>query len=76
MIMKLFTKTICPTCIWIKSEIQRAGIKVDVLNIDQNDQAKQMVLHAGFLSVPVLEVDGKFTSDAKEIISQIELLSQ
>lgn len=74
--MKLYTKTICPKCLWVKSELQRAGLVADIINIDQDEQAKQTIIEAGFLSVPVLEFEGKFIGDVKEVISQIELIAQ
>ena len=60
---------------WVKSELQRAEIEVEVVNIDQNEQAKQTIIDAGFLSVPVLEFEGQLMGDVKEIISQIELVA-
>lgn len=74
--MKLYTKTICPKCLWVKSELQRAGIDAEVVNIDHNEQARQAIVDAGFLSVPVLEKNGQFIGDVKEIVSQIELITQ
>ena len=40
-----------------------------------NKQSKT-ITEAGFLSVPVLEFEGKFIGDVKEVISKIELISQ
>ncbi|MFO1446058.1 glutaredoxin [Bacillus sp. Bva_UNVM-123] len=74
--MKLYTKTICPKCLWVKSELQRVGIEADIINIDLDEQAKQTIMEAGFLTVPVLEFEGKFYGDIKEVISQIELIAQ
>ncbi|RHW35001.1 glutaredoxin [Lysinibacillus yapensis] len=74
--MKLYTKTICPKCMWVKSELQRAGLQVDVVNIEHDEQAKQKVLDAGFLSVPVFEFEGQLIGDVNEIISKIELVAQ
>ncbi|QCR34108.1 glutaredoxin [Lysinibacillus sp. SGAir0095] len=73
--MKLYTKTICPKCMWVKSELQRAGLEVEVVNIDQDEEAKQTIIDAGFLSVPVLEFDGQLVGDVQEIVSQIELIA-
>ena len=73
--MKLYTKTICPKCMWVKAELQNAGIEVEMINIDHNEEAKQKILSEGFLSVPVLEVDGEFLGDVKEIVSKIELVT-
>ena len=74
--MKLYTKTICPKCMWVKAELQNAGLQVEMVNIDHNEEAKQKIIEAGFLSVPVLEFEGKLMGDVKEVISQIELIAQ
>lgn len=61
---------------WVKSELQQAGLEVEVINIDHNEEARQKILNEGFLSVPVLEVNGELIGDVKEIISKIELVAQ
>ncbi|MDI7742722.1 glutaredoxin [Lysinibacillus fusiformis] len=73
--MKLYTKTICPKCMWVKSELQRAGLEVEVVNIDVDEQAKKAIIDAGFLSVPVFEFEGRLIGDVQEIVSQIELVA-
>ena len=73
--MKLYTKTICPKCMWVKSELQRAGLEVEVVNIDVDELAKQTIVDAGFLSVPVFEFEGQLIGDVQEIVSQIELVA-
>ncbi len=73
--MKLYTKTICPKCLWVKSELQRAGLETEIVNIDHDEQAKQTIIDAGFLSVPVLEVDETFIGDVQEIVSRIEMIT-
>ncbi|ACA39435.1 glutaredoxin [Lysinibacillus sphaericus CBAM5] len=73
--MKLYTKTICPKCLWVKSELQRAGLEAEIVNIDHDEQAKQTIIDAGFLSVPVLEVDETFIGDVQEIVSRIEMIT-
>lgn len=61
---------------WVKAELQNAGLEAEVINIDHNEQAKQRILNAGFLSVPVLEHNGELIGDLKEIVSKIELVTQ
>ncbi|KGR75630.1 glutaredoxin family protein [Ureibacillus sinduriensis] len=73
--MKLYTKTICPKCMWVKSELQRAGLEVELINIDQDEHAKQTIIDAGFFTVPVLEFEGRLIGDVQEIVSQIELVA-
>ena len=51
-------------------------LKQTSLTLMQDEQAKQKIIEAGFLSVPVLEFEGKLIGDVKEVISQIELIAQ
>lgn len=74
--MKLYTKTICPKCLWVKSELERAGLDAEIVNIDHDEQAKQTIMDAGFLSVPVFEYNDTLIGDVSEIVSQIELIAQ
>ena len=69
--MKLYTKTICPKCLWVKSELDAANLEVEVINIDQDENAKQKVIDAGFLSVPLFEINGEFIAEPTSIIDRI-----
>lgn len=73
--MKLYTKTICPKCLWVKSELDAANLNVEVINIDHDEAAKQTVLNAGFLSVPVLEIDGEWYAETTSIMNRISEIS-
>jgi glutaredoxin-like protein NrdH len=73
--MKLYTKTICPKCLWVKSELERRGLEAEIINIEKDDKAKQIILNAGFLSVPVMELNGDLIGDTKQMMEQIELLA-
>jgi glutaredoxin len=70
--MKLYTRTVCPKCMWIKSEIQRAGVEVDIINVDHNAEAFERLVAAGAMSVPVMEVEGEFILDTNEMVKQLE----
>lgn len=70
--MKLYTKTVCPKCMWIKSEMQRLGVKAEIINIDHDEEARERLIEAGVMSVPILEVNGSFIHDPHEMIKQIE----
>lgn len=73
--MKLYTKTICPKCLWVKSELQAANLNVETINIDHDDSGKEAVINAGFMTVPVLEVNGEWFADTASIIVQIEKMA-
>lgn len=74
--MKLYTKTICPKCLWVKLELERRGIEAEIINIEKDDKAKEKILDEGFLSVPVMELNGNLIGDTKQMMEQIELLAQ
>ncbi|WP_127586416.1 glutaredoxin family protein [Paenibacillus koleovorans] len=73
--MKLYTKTICPKCLWIKSEVQRSGLEVEIVNIDHDAAAHDRLVEAGVMSVPVMEVDGQYIFDPNEMVKQMERMA-
>lgn len=73
--MKLYTKTVCPKCMWIKSEIARSGLAVEIINIDHDEASRERLMEAGVLSVPVMEAGGEFIVDPTEMVKQLESLS-
>ena len=56
---------------WVKTEVLRAGLEVEVINIDHDEKAKQRILEAGFLSVPVFEYEEQLIGYVQSIISHI-----
>lgn len=74
--MKLYTKTVCPKCILVKNALQRNNLEAEVINIDQNEEAKEYLLSKGFMGLPVLDMgDGVLLlNDVPEIMDKIEEL--
>ncbi|MFB7817237.1 glutaredoxin family protein [Paenibacillus chitinolyticus] len=70
--MKLYTKTVCPKCMWIKSEIARSGIVVEIVNIDHDEAARERLVEAGVMSLPVMEAGGEFIFDTNEMVKLME----
>ena len=69
--MKLYTKTVCPKCLWVKSELVQAGLSADIVNLDENQEAMKKITDAGFSSVPILEVGGEFIGSVPAILVKI-----
>lgn len=65
--MKLFTKTVCPKCILIKNELEKTGIDYEIVNIDQDSEARDVLIEQGLMAVPVLKIKGDFIADIKKI---------
>lgn len=74
--MKLYTKSVCPKCMVVKSELANKGIEYEVLNIEQDLTARDRVIEAGFMSVPILEVDGELIGSVPAIMEKLEELSE
>lgn len=74
--MKLYTKTVCPKCMLVKSELTVAGLadKFETINIDHDETAKEKIINAGFMSVPILEIDGELLHDFNDINAAITKL--
>lgn len=73
--MKLYTKTVCPRCLWIKSEAQRSGKEVEIVNIDHDEAARERLLRAGIMTVPVLEAGGEFWIDTADMMEKLGVAS-
>lgn len=74
--LKLYTKTICPKCLWVKSELTRTNLPVEIINLDHSAEALQYVQEAGFSAVPLLESKGKWFAQVPDIINHIEELAK
>ena len=74
--MKLYTKKVCPKCMLVKSELTVAGLvdQVETINIDNDETAKEKIMNAGFMSVPILEIDGELLHDFQDINAAITKL--
>ena len=46
--MKLYTKTICPKCLWVKSELSQVGLEAELINIDHDQQAMLKITASWF----------------------------
>lgn len=71
--MKLYTKNVCPKCMLMKYELKKLGFegKYEEISIDRNEKAKEKLISAGFLSVPVVEIDGELMDDVEKVKSAI-----
>lgn len=70
--MKLYTKTVCPKCIGVKSKIEEEEATVELINIDHDEVAKQKLIDQNILTVPVLEVNGQLITDLNTIYATLE----
>lgn len=74
--MKLYTKTICPKCIRVKSEINTLGLDVEILNMDKDQEAHDRIVEQNIMSAPVLEVDNTYIFDVPKILAKLNELAR
>lgn len=74
--MKLYTKTVCPKCLYVKSELAQAGIEAEIVNLDHNQEAMQKVTEAGFSSVPILQINEELIGNVPAILERIGQMAQ
>lgn len=70
--MKLYTKTVCPKCIGVKSAIDENELSVEIINIDQDAAAHKKLVDNNISSVPVLEVNGALITDLNTIYATLD----
>ena len=52
--LTVYSKTNCPNCVKLKTQLNSWGIQYEEVNIEKNMDARTFVLDAGHRSVPVL----------------------
>lgn len=53
----------------MKFELKKLGLegKYEELNIENHEEAREKLLHAGFLTVPVFEIEGELMGNIDSI---------
>lgn len=69
--MKLYTRTVCPKCIGVKAIIEEEEVSVELINIDHDEAAKQILIDNNIMGVPVLEVNGQLITDLNTIYATL-----
>lgn len=70
--MKLYTKTICPKCMLVKSLLEEANVQYTAINTDENEEEREMLIEKGFMAAPILFNENKFFATVSEIQQEIQ----
>ena len=65
----------CPYCAKVRGKLNELGLDYDKVNVanDREDAKRQEIAKKrGVLSVPVIEIDGKWIGDSARIIEYLE----
>lgn len=74
--MKLYTQSVCPKCLLLKSTLNGAGLEYEAINLDTDAEAKALILSKGFMSVPILEVNGEYISEMTQMMAKVSELAE
>ncbi len=58
--VKVYTKTQCPSCLQTKRFLDAMGVEYEVRNIEEDDSNFQEVLDLGYQQVPVVVTGGQW----------------
>lgn len=78
MSVRIYTKNRCMPCKLTKRMFDESGIEYEEINMEENPDEREKVANAGFVSAPVVEVDGDFVTSGfkpetvKQIINELE----
>lgn len=70
--IKLYTSTTCPKCVFIKGRLNSTGVEHEVVNIDEVPEARTMLQEKGLLKLPIMNYDGALILDPAEMNAIIE----
>lgn len=58
--IKLYSKTICGTCLFVKNQFNTKEIEFTEINMDVDLESREKIASMGYKDAPVMELDGKF----------------
>ena len=67
----------CPYCVKVKNKLDELGLKYKKVNVarsKKDKKRKEIASKSGVLTVPVIEIDGKFTGESGVIIEKLKKL--
>lgn len=56
----VYSKANCPACVKVKNDFDARGVVFTEVRVDQDQEARAMLVEKGHRSVPVVYVDGQY----------------
>ncbi|MBI2134606.1 glutathione S-transferase N-terminal domain-containing protein [Candidatus Woesearchaeota archaeon] len=67
----------CPYCAKVRAKLDELGFKYKKVNVErgrEDPKRKEIAKKSGVLTVPVIEIDGKFIGESDVIVKKLEEL--
>ena len=74
--IKLYTRTICPKCMLVKTLLDGAEIPYETINLDFDEKAEQELKDKGFMGLPIALDEGEYYPDTPSIQALIAQKAQ
>lgn len=69
--LTIYSKTICPKCIYVKRELNSKGIEFNEINLDHDEKSLEMLQSNNLQGLPVLKIENELVNDTSKIMSWI-----
>lgn len=70
--MKLYSKPNCPKCLMLMRLLEKKKISYNYIDITKDSDAFEKLSELNFLSLPIVELDGKFITNYDELIKMFK----
>lgn len=64
----IYTTAHCPVCKKVQEYFNSLGAEYHTVNIEEDSVAQSKIANMGFMSVPVVEIDGKYVNGFNRVI--------
>ena len=65
--IKLYTRTVCPKCMLVKTLLDGAEVPYATVNLDFDEKAESELKEKGFMGLPIALDDGEYYADIPSI---------
>ena len=65
--MILYTRTVCPKCMLVKTLLDGAEVPYATVNLDFDEKAESELKEKGFMGLPIALDDGEYYADIPSI---------
>lgn len=72
--IKLYQFETCPFCEKVRAKLEELDFKYKKVNVSrdkESEERKKLLEKSGIQTVPVIEIDGKFTGESDVIIQKL-----
>ncbi len=74
MTLTVYSKTVCPFCVYAKNYLKKNNIDFEEINIEHDEKAREFITSQGHRTVPQIYLDGElFVSGGWEGLSKMGL---